>query len=244
MAMTTLKLNDSTEMQVYIARGVANGPLPGIILIQEAFGVNAHIKSVAERIAAEGYVVYAPEIYHHTAGDHLTCAYTEFQTKAWSHYQGVTRDTLDADLKGTYAAMSADPTVDSEKIGCIGFCLGGKVAFYANSILPLKASVSFYGGGIDSEMLDRAEFQSGPLFLAWGGKDEHISESSRKKISGALSRAKKPFIEIAFSDADHGFFCDERASYHADSAAMAWGLTKAFFSRYLKPESQTSEQKS
>ena len=228
-------------MQVYVARGASTKKLPGILLIQEAFGVNEHIKAVADRIAQEGYVVYAPEIYHHTAGDNFNCAYSEFQSHALTHYERVTRETLDIDLKGAFEALCADPLVDPTKIACIGFCLGGKVAFYANSILPLKAAISFYGGGIDAEMLDRAEFQSGPLFLAWGGKDAHISVSSRKKVSGALTRAKKPFIEIAFSDADHGFFCDERTSYHPDSAAMAWGLLKAFFNRYLKPDSQTSE---
>ncbi|MBC7397283.1 MAG: dienelactone hydrolase family protein, partial [Bdellovibrionales bacterium] len=216
--MTKIKLSDGTEMQIYIARGASAKKLPGIILIQEAFGVNTHIRSVADRIALEGYVVYAPEIYHHSAGDNFTCAYTEFQTKAMPHYEAVTRETLDVDLKGTHEALCADPAVDASKIGCIGFCLGGRVTFYANSILPLQCAVSFYGGGIDPEMLDCADKQSGPIFLAWGGKDKHIPVSSRKKISGALSRAKKPFIEIAFADADHGFFCEERASYHADSA--------------------------
>ncbi len=237
--MIKVKLSDHTEMQIYVSRGTSERKLPGVILIQEAFGVNAHIQSVADRIAAEGYVVYAPEIYHHTAGDHFTCAYTEFKTLAMPHYEAVTRETLDVDLKGTYEAMLADPSIDSQKIGCIGFCLGGKVAFYADSILPLQCAISFYGGGIDPDMLDRAEHLSGPIFLAWGGKDAHINAASRRKVSGALSRAKKPFIEIVFSDGDHGFFCDERPSFHADSAAMAWGLSKSFFKRYLGDASET-----
>ena len=219
-------------MQIYISRGASTKKLPGVILLQEAFGVNSHIQELADRIAQEGYVVYAPELFHHTAGDHFTCSYTEFETKAMPHYLGVTPQTLDIDLQGTFEAMQADPTLDPSRLGSIGFCMGGKASFYANSILPLKAAISFYGGGID-QLIDRAEFQNAPLFLAWGGKDDHIKADARRAISGALSRAKKPFIEITFSDAGHGFFCDQRASYHPDSAVMAFSMVKSFFTRYL-----------
>ncbi len=233
--MEKIRLADQTEMQIYIARGVSDQKLPGLLLIQEAFGVNDNIKSIADRLATEGYVVYAPEIYHRTAGDNFLCGYDEFKTKAMPHYEAVTPNTLDIDLKGTFEAIKKDPAVDSNKIGVIGFCLGGKVSFYANSILPLKASICFYGGGISSEeMLDRASKLSGPTLFLWGGKDANIKENDRKRITDTLTREKKPYMNIVFSEADHGFFCDARPAYHPESAKLAWDMVKSFLKEHLK----------
>ena len=94
--------------------------------------------------------------------------------------------------------------------------------------MTLSAAVSFYGGGIAPGLLDRATKQGAPILLIWGGLDQHIGEDKRAAVRDALSAASKPFVETVFSFANHGFFCDERASYSAPAARDAWALATSF----------------
>jgi carboxymethylenebutenolidase len=111
--------------------------------------------------------------------------------------------------------------------------MGGRAAFVANAVLPLQAAVSFYGGGIAPGLLPRAAQQHGPLLLIWGGLDALIDLSQRRAVGDALRAAGKTFVELEYSDADHGFFCDQRASYHATAAAEAWVLVLKFLRNRL-----------
>lgn len=106
--------------------------------------------------------------------------------------------------------------------------MGGRASFVANSILPLRAAVSFYGGGIAPGLLDRASTQQAPLLLVWGGLDKHITPEHRKAVADALTAHQKTYVNVEFARADHGFFCDERASYEPHSARQAWALTLEF----------------
>jgi carboxymethylenebutenolidase len=102
------------------------------------------------------------------------------------------------------------------------------VSFIANSIVPLRGAVSFYGGGIAPGLLDRAAKLQAPSLFVWGGLDKHITPEHRKAVVDALSEQKKIFVNAEFSRADHGFFCDERAAYETNSARQAWALTLEF----------------
>jgi len=106
--------------------------------------------------------------------------------------------------------------------------MGGRASFLANSILPLRAAVSFYGGRIAPDLLDRAPFMQGPILLFWGGLDHHITPDLRRAVTDALDASKKTYVNVEFSDADHGFFCDERASYRPQAARQAWSLMLEF----------------
>ena len=228
---TTLAVAGGTEMRAYTALPSSTGPVPGIILLQEAFGVNHHIRSVADRLAAAGYAVVAPELFHRTAAPGLEIAYSDFPS-AMPHYFAINNDHLTADLRAAHAWLTAQPLVKADKIGSIGFCLGGRVSFLANAVLPLAAAVSYYGGGTET-IADRAQDLHAPHLFFWGGLDAHIGKDQIAQVIEAVETAKKPFINTVISYADHGFHCDERPSYHPEAAKEAWALTLAFFGEKL-----------
>lgn len=221
-----LQVEDGTEMGAYVARPKDAKRLPGMIVLQEAFGVNSHIRDVTDRLAAEGYVAIAPELFHRTApgfqGD-----YKDFQA-VLPHMRAVTPKTAEADLRAALAWLQAAPFVEREKIYSVGFCMGGRISYLANAALPLRAAASFYGGGIAPDLLDRAPGLHGPMLLIWGGLDKHIGPEQWGAVMEALSRNNKTFVNVVFSDADHGFFCNERAAWQPRAARQAWALLLEF----------------
>ena len=226
-----LAVADGTQMHAYVARPQGSGPAPGIILFQEAFGVNGHIRNVADRLAAAGYVVVAPELFHRTAAPGLEISYSDFPS-AMPHFQGISVEGLTQDAQAAYDWLQTQDDVRKDKIGVIGFCLGGRVAFVANAKLPLAAAVSYYGGGLHT-LTDLAPALHAPHLFYWGGLDQHISKDNVKQIIDAVEVTGKPYINTVISYADHGFNCDERPSYNPAAAAEAWALTLAFFKEKL-----------
>ncbi len=224
---TELQVTDGTRMASYIARPQQDGQHPGLLLFQEAFGVNHHIRNVAERFAAEGYVVIAPELFHRTAPSGFEVGYKDFEAVR-PHLQAVTTETAELDTRAAYEWLHSSSQVRIDDISSIGFCMGGRVSFIANSTIPLRAAVSFYGGSIAPGLLDRASKLHGPMLFVWGGLDKHITPEHRKQLTDALTAHKKIYVNAEFSRADHGFFCDERASYEPHSAREAWLLTLEF----------------
>ena len=227
-----LTVADGTQMHAYTAFPAHTDRAPGIILFQEAFGVNQHIRNVADRLAAAGYVVVVPELFHRTAAPGLEIPYTDFPS-AMPHLQAITTENLTQDAQAAYDWLQGQDQVKKDKIGAVGFCLGGRVAFVANAKLPLQAAVSYYGGGLHA-LTDLAPELHAPHLFYWGGLDEHISKEQREQIVQAVDAAGKPYINTVISYADHGFNCDERPSYNPDAAAEAWALTLAFFEKKLK----------
>jgi len=229
--IVTLSVSDGTEMRAYSAFPSSPGPVAGIILLQEAFGVNHHIRSVADRLAAAGHAVIAPELFHRTATPGQEFAYSDFGS-AMPHYNAINNEDLTFDLHASYAWLQNQPLVKAGKIGSIGFCLGGRVSFLANAVLPLAAAVSYYGGGTHT-ITDRAKDLHAPQLFFWGGLDAHISKKHITQVTDAVDAAGKPYINTMISYADHGFHCDERSSYHPQAAAEAWALTLAFLGEKL-----------
>ncbi|WP_139921122.1 dienelactone hydrolase family protein [Hymenobacter sp. DG01] len=227
----SLTASDNTQFNAYTAFPTTQGPHPGIILLQEAFGVNGHIRNVADRLAQVGYVVIAPEVFHRTAEPGLEISYSDFAS-AMPHYNAITPEGVTADVQACYDWLRAQPNV-TEKIGSIGFCLGGRLSFLANAVLPLAAGVSYYGGGTHL-LKDRASDLHAPHLFFWGGLDQHISKEKIAEVIDAVEAAGKPYINTVISYADHGFHCDERPSYHPQAAAEAWALTLAFFQEKLR----------
>ena len=219
-------------MNTFVVTPEGNGPFPAVIVFQEAFGVNHHIRDVAQRIAAEGYIAIAPELFHRTAEPGLELSYTDF-SKVMPHFQPLTPEHLINDATATFKWLQAQDNVIKDKIACIGFCLGGRVSFIANSALPLAASVSFYGG-YTHVIADMAAALHGPQLFFWGGKDTHILPEHVDTVINAVKKAGKDYINVVISYADHAFFCDARPSYHPQAAAEAWGMTTAFLKNKLK----------
>ncbi len=222
-----LAVADGTRMAAYVARPAQGGSHPGLLLFQEAFGVNRHIRSVSDRFAAEGYVVIAPELFHRTAPTGFEGSYTDFAA-VMPHYQAVTTEIAEMDILSAHEWLCSNAQVKPNEISSVGFCMGGRVSFLANSVVPLRAAVSFYGGGIAPGLLDRAPKVQAPSLLIWGGSDKHITSEHRRAVTEALIAQQKIYVNVEFSQADHGFFCDERASYEPRSARQAWALTLEF----------------
>jgi carboxymethylenebutenolidase len=222
-----LSVADGTRMSAYVAGSKQTGPHPGLLVFQEAFGLNHHIRNVTERFAREGYVAIAPELFHRTAPPGFEASYTDFPS-VMPHLRAVTPETAEPDIRAAYEWLRANAQVNQNEISSVGFCLGGRVSFIANSIVFLHAAVSFYGGGIAPALLNRAPKQHGPILLIWGGLDKHIAPEHRRAVTDALRAHNQIYVNAGFSRADHGFFCDERSAYEPHSARQAWALTLEF----------------
>ena len=225
-AWVDLAASDGTSLKAYVARPLETAKR-GLLLFHEAFGVNAHIRDVAERFAAEGFLTIAPDVFHRTAPG-FECAYSEFP-KAVPHLEAITEAGLDADVLAAHTWLAGEGVANNT--ASIGYCLGGRVSFVANTGVPLKAAVSYYGGRMPS-VIHRAPKLSAPMLFFWGGLDHHIPEEQRRAVVEGVRQANKTFVDVVFSNADHGFFCDARPSYHPPSAAQAWSLTLAFLKTY------------
>jgi carboxymethylenebutenolidase len=222
-----LAISDGSTMAAYTALPKnTTGKSPAIILLQEAFGVNDHIKRVSDKYAEEGYVVISPELFHRTAPKGWEGAYNDFPS-VMQHYGAVTNETLEADLKACFTWLTDREDVDAESIFSIGYCLGGRVSFLANAVLPLKAGVSYYGGGVD-QIADKAKDLHGKHLFFWGGLDQHIKDDSINTTIKAVEEADKEYINVKISYADHGFNCDARPSYNEAASKEALALTLAF----------------
>ncbi len=217
-------------MPVYASRPKgASGKLPGVIVIQEAFGLNDNIRSVADRIAAEGYHAAAPNLYHREGGKAV--GYDEL-ADAIGLMQRLKDDQILADLRALVASLKGDAGVRADRIGITGFCMGGRVSYLAASELPeIRASVPFYGGGIP---VDRTPNLGAPILLHFGENDPYIPLANVEEIRSALEREKKSFEIHVYAGSGHGFFCSERADYNPEAAKLAWERTKAFFAKHLK----------
>ncbi len=225
-----IPVSDGTTMSGFVFRPEGTEPRAAILLLQEIFGVNAHIRSVAERFAREGYVVLAPDLFHRIQPGY-EAGYDDIgaSIKLAMQYGGADGE---ADLVASVAALSRMEGVRADRIASIGFCMGGRLSFVANGVAPLRCAVSFYGS-IAPDKLSYAATQSGPILLLWAGKDAHISHEAGRQAVESLRIAGKPYINIEFSGQNHGFFCDARSDYDAGAASQAWALVQAFLKTHL-----------
>lgn len=232
MNTETLKVEDGTEMQAFVARpqGVAE---KGIIVLQEAFGVNDYIMRMATRFAERGFLAIAPELFHRTAPPGWEGSYSDYAAVG-PHMQALTPEGQSADLKSAFDWLTSQG-IAKNKIAVLGFCMGGRAAFLANAVLPVAASVSFYGGSIAQQLLHRVKDLYAPQLLIWGGKDPSIPLDQTRAVADALIKAGKPFIEATFGDAGHAFTRDaDQERYHEKSAREAWALVDTFLDNNLK----------
>jgi carboxymethylenebutenolidase len=226
----TLQVADGTSMDAYVVAPDDSAKGPGMLVFQEIFGVNAHIRDVAARFANEGFIAIAPELFHRTApgfvGDYANLP------ACMPHMQAMTPDGNIADARAAFDWLQKNPRVLPNATASIGFCMGGRASFLANSALPLQAAISFYGTAIAPAHVSRAAQQNGPVLFFWGGLDSRIPQDQVRSVVDAMTHAKKTFVNVEFSDADHGFFCDARANYNEAAAKQAWELALRFLATY------------
>jgi carboxymethylenebutenolidase len=232
---------EAGNMSAYLARPQGEGKYPGVLVVQEAFGLNTHIKEVAGRIAREGYAALAPDLYYRESG--AVVGY-ENLPEAIRLMMGLWDEKIVADMTGAIDYLKAQAFVRADRIGVTGFCMGGRVTFLtACRNANVKAAVSFYGGGIGSVQanertpkapLDYAERLHCPLLLFFGENDPFIPLDEVETIKRRLADLKKNAETIVYPGAPHGFFCNERDSYRADAAKDAWERLTRFFAQHLK----------
>jgi carboxymethylenebutenolidase len=222
---------DVAGMPAYLATPPGNGPWPAVLVIQEAFGLNEHIKDVARRVAAEGYVALAPDLFYR-GGKGRTAGYDQLP-KALELMGGLTDDGIVADVGSAIAHLETHPKVRKGRIGITGFCMGGRVSFLAACALPEKitAAVPYYGGGMP---IDRTATLRAPVLAFFGDEDPFIPLDQVEKLRSEATRLGKKVEIVVYPKAPHGFFCNERDSYRPEAAADAWTRTKAFFARHLQ----------
>jgi carboxymethylenebutenolidase len=219
-------------MDAFVAFPKSGGPYPGILVFQEIFGVNDHIRNVCGRIAAHGYVALAPDIFHRTA-QRLELGYDAAAVaEGRKHKDATTREGLLRDARKALLTLQERKDVQPDKLGCVGFCFGGHVAFMAASMPEIKATGCFYGGGIQNS-LDLAPQIKGHVRLIYGEEDKGIPRELVEAIAHKLQQEQVDFMVTTYTGAQHGFACDQRASFNARAADSAWREVYGLFDRVL-----------
>jgi carboxymethylenebutenolidase len=197
---------------------------PGLLLLQEIFGVNEHIRGVAEQYALDGFVVLAPDLFWRQ-GHRIALGYEGAdRERANALKNALEPDETWRDLEASLAALRARQELRG-RVGALGYCLGGRLAFNAAASLGVDAAVAYYGGGIQGQ-LALAEQIRCPIQFHYGALDAHIPPEAVEAVRQAM--ADKDAEVHVYDSAGHGFNCWARASYHPASAALAHGRSLAF----------------
>ncbi len=217
----TLKASDGHELNAYLSRP-EGAPIAGLAIIQEAFGVNRHIRSVADSYARDGFLAIAPALYD------------RIERGMDLGYEGSDREkgiaiarqlNLDAAVKDVSAALEYLQAHEAQKCAVIGYCLGGTMAWLAATRLGPSAAVGYYGGRIAHFAQENPRC---PVMLHFGTLDKHIPREDIDRL-----QTIHPDVQIFWYNADHGFNCDDRASYNATSAKQARDRSLEFLTKHL-----------
>ncbi|BAT52424.1 putative carboxymethylenebutenolidase [Nostoc sp. NIES-3756] len=231
---------DHLQVAAYLAQPQAPGSYPGIVVIQEIFGVNVHIREVTERIAKLGYVAIAPALFQRQAPGFET-GYTPQDIEVGRGYAMQTKASeLLGDIQSAIDYLKTLPNVKKDGFGCIGFCFGGHVTYLAATLPDIKAAASFYGAGITTRTfgggnptVTRTPEIKGTIYTFFGTEDASIPQEQVDQIENELEKYNISHRVFRYDGADHGFFCDHRASYNPQAAADAWEQVKQLFGTAL-----------
>jgi carboxymethylenebutenolidase len=218
--MIELSASDGHKLAAYKAEP-SGKPRGGLVVIQEIFGVNKHIKEVADSYAADGYLVIAPAMFDRVQKN-VDLGYTPDDIAKGREIRG--KVTNDMAVKDAQAAINE--AAKAGKVGIVGYCWGGLVTWLAAAkATGLSAAAPYYGGGI----LDNADLQPKvPLMGHFGDKDQHIPVDGVRKLAEKYKQHP-----IFIYSADHGFNCDHRGSYNAPAAKQARERTLEFFRKHV-----------
>jgi carboxymethylenebutenolidase len=219
--MIELMAKDGHGFSAYRA-DPAGKPRGAVVVLQEIWGVNDHIRNVADGYAADGYIAIAPAIFDRVELDLTMDEYTnETRTRGFGVMQKVNLDEAMLDIGAAVDAVSF-----AGKVGVVGFCFGGRLAWLAAArVQELAAAVAYYGGGIPGMVEEKPRC---PVIFHFGEKDQHIPVASVQEFGKA-----HPTLPIYMYSADHGFNCDQRGSYDAPSAKLARERTLEFFRKHI-----------
>ena len=205
-------------------------PAPGMVVLQEIWGVNAHIRSVADQYASDGYVVLAPDLFWRMQ-PRVDLGYDEAGTQAaFGYRKAIDLDLADRDIRATVDVLKQRAEV-AGGVGIVGYCMGGMLAYRAAARAGVDCAICYYGGGI-AQQLDLAAEIAAPMSMHFGDRDAHITPDHVAAIRAALAGRDDVRIDT-YPAADHGFNCWARPSYHQSAAALAHGRSLAFLATHL-----------
>ena len=234
--------SDGATMRGYLARPQGSEILPGVLVYMEIFGINSHIREVTERIAAEGFVALAPDYFHRT-GPGIELGYDdEGMAEGMKHLGQLDAEQMIADAQAAVAALEGRDDVGGAGIGAMGFCIGGHMTYLTACATGIKAAASYYGGGIaapkgpggGASTLSRTTGIEGRIHCYFGGQDPMIPSDQVDAVRKALADADARHDVYVYEDANHGFNCDQRASFNEAAAADAWARTVSLFNEELR----------
>jgi len=212
-----LTASDSHRLSAYLAEP-AGTPRGGIVVIQEIFGVTRHIRDVADQYAAAGYAAIAPALFDRVERG-VDVAYTDVQ-RAYGYMKPLNIDNVMVDIEAAIERVRP-----AGKVGVVGYCWGGKLAFLAAARLRIDAAVAYYGGGIQQNLAEKPRV---PVMLHFGEKDTHIPLSAVEEIKAAY-----PQGIYHLYPAEHGFNCTHRASFEPTSAKLAFERSVEFLRKNI-----------
>jgi carboxymethylenebutenolidase len=227
-------------MEGYLTQPEASGRYPAVVVIQEIWGVNSHIQSVTDRLPSQGYVGLAPAMFHREG--RMTLGLHEEMQTALVRLGKCTDANILADVRAAVDYLKTQPIVQPDRIGIVGFCFGGRVAYLAAcNISDLKATVVYYGGRILQPLggsgpapLEQTSKIASPVLGLFGEEDQNPTPADVTKIEAELKKHHKAYEFHMYPGCGHGFHCDGRASYRRQAALDAWNKTLAWFNKYLK----------
>ncbi len=222
------------EMPAFLGVPTENSSKPAIIILMEAFGLTQHIKDVTIRIAKEGYIAIAPDLYYRELPNNKF-GYDEVDAAKEMMYSLDFSKTLAEDIKATIDYLRLRVDVYSERIGVTGFCLGGSMAFYTATKFSSDIAVAapFYSIVLD-EWLEAVRNITIPIYLFFGGADSFIPKERIQQIDSRFQELGKNYQLKVYENAEHGFFCHERSSYNLLAAENSWDELREFLKKYLK----------
>ena len=218
--------NPQKETRGFLAKPESDGACPGVIVIHEIWGLVDHIKDVATRIAAEGYVALAVDLFEGNLVAKLDEGYRIRKM--------FTEEKILGDLKGGFDYLNSLSYVEPKRIGSVGFCMGGGLSLLFACHNPnLGAAVVFYGR--NPSPIDLVKAIQCPILGNYAGDDKAISATDVHLLEQTLAKYGKVFDIKIYPGSPHAFFNDTRESYRAEAARDAWERTISFFGRHLKP---------
>lgn len=232
MTDVQIKTANGEKFSAYLAEPKGAGKAPGMIVIQEIFGINGNIRAICDDYAAQGYVALAPDLFwRQEPGVQLDSNTKEGWDRAMQFFEGFSETKGVEDLIAALAWLRRQPGV-SGKVGCVGYCLGGKLAFLMATRSDIDASVGYYGVGIDGS-LGEAGAITKPLMLHAAEKDGFSSPEALKQIKDGLAPIVHATVH-SYPGMDHAFARKGGEHYDAGAAKLADGRTEQFFADNLK----------
>ncbi len=221
------KLIDLGAVKGHLARPAGKGPWPAVIVIQEWWGLDAQTKSIADRFAKEGYLAFAPDLYH---GELAQLGDGDTAMKLVQKYG----PTAPADLESLFDALKSNPDC-SGKVGSVGFCFGGRMSLTLGMNRPVNAICTFYGGGMQT-IFDQLRVKlKTPVLGLFGDADQSIPVGTVEEFKKLLDEAGVEHEVIMYPNSGHAFFRDSDPHvYKPEASKDAWERAKKFFAKYLK----------